>query len=57
MEREFEKYLGGPTQNPSDRMHATINKENVIGLNANLYRRLAIRRPSIFISAGSGILS
>ena len=48
MEREFEKYLGGPTLDPIDRMHATINKENVIGLNANLYRLLG-NPPGVYL--------
>lgn len=40
MDREFEKFRGGPTQSTSDRIHVTINKENVIGMNDNLYRML-----------------
>src|SRR5688572_19376592 len=39
-DREFERFEGGPTQSPHDRLHITINKENVIGLNANCYRML-----------------
>jgi len=39
-DREFERFEGGPTQSVHERMHITINKENVIGLNANCYRML-----------------
>ncbi|MEJ7849584.1 MAG: hypothetical protein WKF92_15990 [Pyrinomonadaceae bacterium] len=48
MEREFEKYLGGPTQSTSDRMHITINANNVIGFNNNLYRLLG-KPPAVYL--------
>jgi len=40
IDRDFEKFLGGPTQSTHDRLHITINRENVIGLNDNCYRLL-----------------
>jgi len=40
IDRDFEKFLGGPTQSMHDRLHVTINKENVIGMNENCYRLL-----------------
>jgi len=42
IDRDFEKFLGGPTQPVSQRLHVTINKENVIGLNENCYRQLYV---------------
>ena len=48
MDRDFEKFLGGPTQAPAERLHITINKENVIGLNANCYRLLG-NPPAVFL--------
>ena len=47
-DRDFEKFTGGPTQSPSDRLHVTINKENVIGLNGNCYRLLG-KPHSVFL--------
>ena len=40
MDRDFEKFRGGPTLAAADRVYVTINKENVIGINANCYRLL-----------------
>lgn len=40
IDRDFEKFLGGPTPSPHHRLHVTINKEYVIGLNENCYRLL-----------------
>lgn len=37
---DLEKFLGGPTPSPYDRLYVTINKENVIGLNMNAYKKL-----------------
>ena len=48
MEREFEKFRGGPTLAPSDRIYVTINKENVIGINQNCYRMLG-KPPAVFL--------
>lgn len=48
MDREFEKFRGGPTQSPLDRIHVTVNKENVIGINANCYRLLG-KPPAVYL--------
>ena len=40
LDREYEKFTGGPTQSVYDRYHVTINKRNIIGLNEKLYREL-----------------
>jgi len=48
IDRDFEKFLGGPTQPVSQRLHVTINKENVIGLNENCYRQLG-NPPGVFL--------
>ena len=37
MERDFEKFEGGPTISPRDRIHVTINRIGVIGFNNRLY--------------------
>ena len=37
---KFEKFLGGPTLPPETRLHVTISKENVIGLNQKCYEML-----------------
>ncbi len=48
LDRDFEKFRGGPTQPAADRIHVTINKENVIGLNANCYRLLG-NPPAVYL--------
>lgn len=48
MDRDFEKFRGGPTQSTLDRLHVTINKENVIGFNSKLYRLLG-RPPAVYL--------
>ncbi|MCA1590368.1 MAG: hypothetical protein LC734_08280 [Acidobacteria bacterium] len=48
MDRDYEKFLGGPTQSMHDRLHVTINKENVIGLNQNCYRMLG-KPPAVYL--------
>ena len=40
LDREFEKYKGGPTVASRDRMHVTINHRGLIYLNANTHRML-----------------
>ena len=47
-EREFEKFRGGPTQTPNDRVHVTIDKRNVIFLNSNAYRLLC-KPPAVYL--------
>ena len=37
---KLEKFTGGPTPSPRERMHVTINKGGLIRLNENCYRRL-----------------
>src|SRR5688572_1261922 len=39
-DREFEKFLGGPTPRKDDRVYVTIDKRYVISLNKNLYQLL-----------------
>jgi len=48
MDRDYEKFRGGPTLAPSDRIYVTINKENVIGINQNCYRMLG-KPPAVFL--------
>ena len=48
IERNLEKFMGGPTQSPHDRVYVTINKENVIGINANCYRLLG-KPPAVYL--------
>jgi hypothetical protein len=48
MEREFEKFRGGPTKSMHDRIHVTINKEMVIGINGNCYRLLG-QPPAVYL--------
>jgi len=48
MDREFEKFRGGPTQSTSERLYVTINKENVIGLNNNCYQILG-KPPAVYL--------
>lgn len=48
LDRDFEKFRGGPTQAPTERIYVTINKENVIGLNANCYRLLG-KPPAVYL--------
>jgi len=40
MERDFEKFRGGPTQPSNERLHITINRRNTILMNRNCYRML-----------------
>jgi hypothetical protein len=40
IDRDFEKFRGGPTPSPSERIHVTLDKWHVIGLNENVYRLL-----------------
>ena len=40
IDRDFEKFRGGPTQPRSERIHVTLDWRNVIGINDNLYRLL-----------------
>lgn len=47
-DRDFEKFLGGPTPSPRDRMYVTINKENVIGMNQRCYELLG-RPPAVYL--------
>ncbi len=37
LERKFEKFLGGPIEPPDQRIHATIDKRNVITMNARCF--------------------
>lgn len=48
IEREFEKFRGGPTESMAERIHVTINKEYVIGINDNCYRRLG-KPPAVYL--------
>lgn len=40
MDREWEKFRGGPTQATRDRMHVTLSRRGLIYMNANTYRLL-----------------
>jgi hypothetical protein len=40
IDRDFEKFRGGPTPGPAERIHVTLDKWHVIGLNENVYRLL-----------------
>lgn len=40
MDRSYEVFLGGATKPAQDKLHITINSQNVISLNANCYRRM-----------------
>ena len=40
LDRKFEKFLGGPTQPPEQRVHVTIDKRNVIQMNKRCYLEL-----------------
>ena len=40
LDREYEKFRGGPTQAKSERLHITINKSGVILINGNAYRKI-----------------
>ena len=40
MEREFEKFRGGPTLPPQAFLYVSITKQNLIGMNAFCYREL-----------------
>ena len=37
-DRKFEKFLGGPTQPPDQRLHVSMDSRGVITLNATCYR-------------------
>lgn len=38
MDRDFERFNGGPTVSPLERIHVTISRQSVILLNENAYR-------------------
>ena len=38
MDRDFEKFLAGPTLAAAKRLNVTISRHNVLGLNNNVYR-------------------
>lgn len=38
MDRDFEKFLAGPTQSLADRLHVSLNRNNVMHFNNNLYK-------------------
>ena len=40
--------MGGPTQSPHDRIHVTINAQNVIGINNNCYKMLG-KPPAVYL--------
>jgi len=40
LDRQFEKFIGGPTVASRDRMHVTISHKGLIYLNANTHRML-----------------
>jgi hypothetical protein len=44
----MEKFMGGPTQSPHDRIHVTINAQNVIGMNNNCYKMLG-KPPAVYL--------
>lgn len=37
LDRKFEKFLGGPIVSPETRIHVSIDRRNVISLNARVY--------------------
>lgn len=40
MDRDLEKFRGGPNKPAQDRMRVTLNKTNVLSFNMNAYRQL-----------------
>ena len=40
MDRDFEKFRGGPTQPPQGHLYVSITRQNMIGMNAFCYREL-----------------
>ena len=48
MKGRLEKFMGGPTQSMHDRIHVTINAQNVIGINNNCYKRLG-KPPAVYL--------
>jgi len=38
MDRDFEKFIAGPTVSAAKRLHVTINRHNVLSFNDNVYR-------------------
>ena len=48
MDRKFEKFQGGPTQSPLDRIYISISKANVIAFNNNCYRMLG-KPPAVYL--------
>ena len=48
MKGRLEKFMGGPTQSMHDRIHVTINAQNVIGLNNNCYKQLG-KPPAVYL--------
>ena len=51
MTKGFFKFEGGPTEPARERLYVTINKENVIGLNGNIYRLLG-EPPAVYLYYG-----
>ena len=45
---KFEKFIGGPTQPTETRVHVTINKEMVIGLNRKSYEMIG-KAPAVYL--------
>jgi hypothetical protein len=48
IDREFEKFRGGPTENYAERLHVTINKEYIIGINEKCFRMLG-KPPAVYL--------
>ena len=40
IDRKYEKFLGGPTQDPETRVHVSMDKRGVITMNATCYKLL-----------------
>lgn len=40
MDREFEKFRGGPTQSKAERIYVTLDSRGVLSMNKNLHRIL-----------------
>lgn len=45
---KFEKFMGGPTPSPHNRLHVTINPQYVIGLNKKCYEMLG-KPPAVYL--------
>lgn len=48
MEREFEKFLGGPTLSPNDRLYVSISSSHVIRINQKCYQLIG-KPPAVFL--------